>query len=56
MVRYDRDGWRISGWFESAKEILEQAMNADGKAQQCGEALINYLGRRGHTDFGELLG
>jgi len=55
MVRGDREGWRIEGWRESAKEVLSQAMRTPGEAQRQAMALIDYLGRRGHTEFGQLL-
>lgn len=55
MVRGDREGWRIHGWLESVKAILEMAMNAGGDARTQAEQVINYLGRRGHTEFGDLL-
>jgi hypothetical protein len=55
MVRGDQEGWRIHGWLDSARQILEMAMRADGDARTQAEQVINYLGRRGHTGFGELL-
>lgn len=55
MVRGDREGWRIEGWRDSAKKVLRQALRTPGEAQRQAEALIDYLGRRGHTEFGLLL-
>jgi hypothetical protein len=55
LVRGDREGWRIHGWLDSAKRILEAAMRAGGEARILAEGIVNYLGRRGHTQFGELL-
>ncbi|OGP20082.1 MAG: hypothetical protein A2X90_03970 [Deltaproteobacteria bacterium GWA2_65_63] len=55
MVRGDREGWRIHGWLESARKILEMAMKAGGDARTHAAQVINYLGRRGHTGFGDLL-
>jgi hypothetical protein len=55
MVRCDREGWRIQDWLDSTKQILRQAMSASGEAEARATELINYLGRRGYTDFGELL-
>ena len=55
MVRGDREGWRIHGWLDSARQILEAAMKAGGHARAHAERIIDYLGRRGHTSFGELL-
>ena len=55
MVRGDPEGWRIHGWLESARQILEIAMESGGDAKTQAEQTIDYLGRRGHTSFGELL-
>jgi hypothetical protein len=55
MVRGDREGGRIHGWLNSVRQILEIAMRAGGDARTQAEEVINYLGRRGHTGFGELL-
>ena len=55
MVRADREGWRISGYQDSTKRILEQAVNTQGEARKTAIALIDHLGRRGYTDFGQLL-
>lgn len=55
MIRADREGWRIHGWLDSARQILDTAMKAGGDARTEAERLIDYLGRRGHTGFGELL-
>lgn len=55
IVRGDREGWRVHGWLDSAREVLEAAMKAGGDARVQAEQVIDYLGRRGHTSFGELL-
>jgi len=55
MVRGDREGWRVDGWLDPAKKILGQAMKELGEARERSLALIDYLGRRGYTDFGQLL-
>ncbi len=55
MVRADREGWRIHGWLDSAKRILEQARRTPGEACEEALALIDFLGRRGYTEFGKLL-
>ena len=55
MVRGDREGWRIHMWLDAAKQTLETAMRAGGDARTQAEQVVNYLGRRGHTGFGELL-
>jgi hypothetical protein len=55
MVRGDREGWHIHGWLDAAKQTLETAMMAGGDARTQAEQVIDYLGRRGHTSFGDLL-
>jgi hypothetical protein len=55
VVRNDREGWRIGGWLDSAKEILAQALRTSGQAKDQALVLIDYLGRRGYTDVGKLL-
>jgi len=55
MVRGDKEGWRVSGWTESAETILQHAMKTGGDARREAEGLINHLGRRGYTEFGKLL-
>ena len=55
MVKGDREGWRIHGWQEPARAILAQALEAGGAARSEAEQVIDFLGRRGYTDFGALL-
>ena len=55
MVQGDREGWHIHGWMDDARQILDTAMKADDEARTIAVKLINYLGRRGHTEFGNLL-
>ncbi len=55
IVRADREGWRTYRWREPARQILEAAMQAGGDARTHAEQVINYLGRRGYTEFGTLL-
>ena len=55
MVHGDREGWRVQGWIDSARTVLEAGMKAGGDAQRNAEQLIDYLGRRGYTALGELL-
>jgi hypothetical protein len=55
VIRGDRDGWRIHAWLDSAKRILELAVQAPGEACNQAVALIDHLGRRGYTQFGQLL-
>ncbi len=54
-VRCAQEGWRLHHWLDSAKQILGQAMGASGEAKERATQLIDYLGRRGYSDFGELL-
>lgn len=55
MTRSDQEGWRIYGWKEAATQILQTAMSSDGEARTVAIEGINFLGRRGYTDFGNLL-
>ncbi len=55
MVRGDKEGWRVHDWRESARKILRSALDAGGDVRQKAMHLIDYLGRRGYTDFGTLL-
>jgi hypothetical protein len=55
MVKGDREGWRMHGWQEPAKTILEHAVKAGGAARSEAERVIDFLGRRGYTIFGALL-
>lgn len=55
MIRGDREGWRVHGWMEDAKTILRVAMDSPGEAHNIANRLIDYLGRRGFTQFGDLL-
>ncbi|MCX5645819.1 MAG: hypothetical protein NTZ17_14250 [Phycisphaerae bacterium] len=56
IMRGDREGWRIERWLESTIEILRLAMGNPGEAREQAVALVNYLGRRGYTQLGQLLG
>ena len=55
MIRGDREGWRISSLREAAMKILEKAMKSPGQTHEHAVSLVDYLGRRGFTDFGHLL-
>ena len=55
VIRTDREGWRIHGWLESAKEVLRLALRAGGDASRKAALLIDYLGRRGYIEYGTLL-
>ncbi|MGI0060412.1 MAG: hypothetical protein ACREBJ_11665, partial [Nitrosotalea sp.] len=53
IVKDERDGWGVYSWRDSAKKILQTVMKTE--FSQLAVNLINYLGSRGHLDFGELL-
>ena len=56
IIRADREGWRIHGWQEPAMQILGAGIKSgNDDSRRMTVDLINYLGRRGYTDFGELL-
>ena len=55
MIRADKEGWRAYAWRESAMKILGIAMRGDDAAREVALKLIDYLGRRGDQEFGELL-
>jgi len=55
MIRGDQSGWRIHGWLDPAKKILGLALSTGGSVREKADLLIDYLGRRGYTDFGKLL-
>ncbi len=55
MVKGDQEGWRVYGWIDGAREILQKAMNTKGDARAVAARLIDYLARRGYTQLGDLL-
>jgi len=55
LVHGDREGWRIHGWIESIWQILKLAIDAGGSSRHQAIKIIDYLGRRGYTSFGDLL-
>jgi hypothetical protein len=55
MIRADKEGWRTYGWRQNAKKLLLRAMKPDNAERGRALQLINYLGRRGYAEFGELL-
>ena len=56
IVRADHEGWRIREWQESIMQILRLGVQCDNnETLSVTINLINYLGRRGYTAFGELL-
>jgi hypothetical protein len=55
MIHGDREGWHVHMWRESGRTVLALAMEAGGAARSQAEQTIDYLGRRGYPDFGELL-
>jgi len=56
MIEGDRDGWRILGWRQHAREILDNGLKSGSKtAQEAAVRLINKLGDLGHLEFRDLL-
>jgi hypothetical protein len=55
MIRADKEGWRAYEWREPARKILESALRGDQPIRTMATQLIDYLGRRGYVEFGELL-
>ncbi|MCH8270111.1 MAG: hypothetical protein IH985_02735 [Planctomycetes bacterium] len=55
LEKSDSEGWRVHGWKDAARKILETAMKDGGEARAVATATINRLGRRGFTDLGQLL-
>ncbi len=55
IVRGDKEGWHIYSYRDSAKIILGKAIKVTGEVHDKARSLIDYFGRRGYTDFGELL-
>jgi len=55
LSRRDTVGWAIFGAKDAIKSILERAMRAGGDARIDAVELIDYLGRRGFIELGELL-
>ena len=55
MIRGDREGWHVHRSIQDARRVLETAMKANQEAHKISVALIDYLGRQGYPEFGELL-
>ena len=55
MIRADKEGWRVYSCANLSKGILKLALQGDRTVRAMAEQLIDHLGRRGYTDFGELL-
>ena len=53
IVIHESTGWGIYSWREAAKAILGKALHTEAAAQA--KRVINYLGSKGHLEFGELL-
>lgn len=52
----DPKGTGVFGWRDKAKDIIRAARRSDdGESRRMAEDLVNFLGSRGHFDFGELL-
>jgi len=56
LVQSDREGWRIIGWKDEARKVLEKAMELeDTETRRACVALVNRLMAKGHLEFRELL-
>jgi len=55
MVRADQMGWQVISCKVELKSILGAALSSGGDAKHKAERVIDYLGRRGGLEFGELL-
>jgi hypothetical protein len=56
VVEGDPKGAGVFGWRDKAKDIIRAARRSDdGGSCRMAEDLVNFLGSRGHFDFGELL-
>jgi hypothetical protein len=54
LARRDERGWNLLGWKDSARTILQAALEAEATKTDA-KALIHELGARGHLQFRELL-
>jgi hypothetical protein len=56
LVQSDREGWRIIGWKDETREVLEKAMESDDpETRRACIALANRLVAKGHLEFRELV-
>lgn len=55
LVLGSTEGWQIQAWKTHAKQVLEVALETGDEAQLVAEDVIDWLGRRGFEEFGELL-
>lgn len=53
MIRGDKEGWRIHGWLDEARTILQTAL-ANENAHETASDLLNFLARRGYQQFRDL--
>jgi hypothetical protein len=54
LVLGDMEGWRVSSWKSDAMKVLKVAILADGEARLVAQEVVDRLGRRGFSEFGEL--
>ena len=54
IIRNDAEGWRIETCKSEIKTILSLALKSGDTSHDVARQLINYLGRRGYFEFGEL--
>ncbi|NQT19452.1 MAG: hypothetical protein HQ592_07090 [Planctomycetes bacterium] len=55
MVRADQMGWHVISCKKQLRSILGAALSSGGSAKAEAERVIDYLGRRGGLEYGELL-
>jgi hypothetical protein len=56
LVESDSEGWRIGGWKDEARTVLETAMRSNDRvAQKASLALVNKLVSKGRLEFRELV-
>jgi hypothetical protein len=56
IVEGDKEGWRIHGWIDEARNLLITALkSSDDRAKQAATDLIHRMGARGHLQFRDLL-
>ncbi|MCE5254501.1 MAG: hypothetical protein LLG45_09930 [Actinomycetia bacterium] len=57
LVQSDHEGWRIAGWEDEARKVVEAAMQSpDEDVRRASVRLINRLVSKGYLDFRDLMG
>jgi hypothetical protein len=56
MIRGDKDGMGIMGWYDEARKLLERCLNADDSVlKNSATNFVHWLGKAGHRGFRDLL-